>query len=176
MAEKYMFFNSAEGDVREYSEADMADCLSGLAANGVLEGLRVSRDDTKVYLSPGKAVINGYVYCSDETLELMPEITSVIRCDRLVLRLDYQNRRIYPAIKTGASVLVPELTQNSEIFEIPLAVLLIATNTSKAESVTSDALYSHDYSHLHSKPILYGTAAPASNIGNDGDIYIQYEE
>lgn len=176
MAEKSMFFNSTEDDIREYSAADMADCLSGICPNGVLEGLKVERNNSnQVIVSAGKAIINGYIFCMDEEKNFdIPVSVDAKRLDRVILQLDVSERKISVIYRTGTSSDAPELTQNSEIYEISLAVMGIAAGTAVATYLSTEAIYSRDYGNLQNKPVRYGTAAPHSSVGNNGDIYIQY--
>ncbi len=169
MSEKSMFFNSTDGDVREYSAADFADCLSGIAPNGVLEGLSVTAANSKVNISAGKAIINGYIYVLDSTLVITPDSGSSQRFDRVVLKLYLPNRNISAICKTGTST-APALEEN----EISLAVVTVQINGA-VTGVTDTRAYSRDYSNLQNKPIHYGTGTPNNSLGNDGDIYVQYE-
>ena len=161
MSEKSVFFDSADGDVREYSSADMAAVLSGIAKNGVLDGLEVTvpSDSSGAVISAGKAIINGYVYILDESKTLAAD-AGEYRRDRIVLRLDTENKEIVTAFKPKDS----DNTAN----EISLAVVQVQTGGS-VTNVTDLRRFS-----FHN-PILYGTSAPRSTRGIDGDIYIQYE-
>lgn len=175
MAEKSMFFNSVEGDERAYSQADMAAVFSGIALNGVLEGLDVTIVSGGISLSIGKAIINGYVYHLDEALELTVEVRSVRRYDRIVLRLNLSERSIRAAVLTGSGMTMPELTQNNIIYEISIAGIIVEANAAQVTHIEYDRIYSNSYGNLQDKPILYGTSEPSSVYGNDGDIYIQYD-
>ena len=169
MSEKSMFFNSTDGDVREYSAADFADCLSGITPNGVLEGLEVTAANSKVNILAGKAIINGYVYILDETKIITPNLGNSKRFDRVVLKLDLTNRNISAICKTGTTV-APALEEN----EISLAIVPVQINGA-VTGVTDDRTYSNSYANLQNKPIYYGTDTPKNTLGNDGDIYVQYE-
>ena len=169
MSEKSMFFNSIDGDVREYSASDFADCLSGICPDGVLEGLEVTAANSKVNISAGKATINGYVYVLDETKVITPNSGNAQRFDRVVLKLDLTNRNISAICKTGTST-APVLEEN----ELSLAIVTVQTNGA-VTGVTDARIYSRDYSNLQNKPIHYGTGTPSNSLGNDGDIYVQYE-
>lgn len=169
MSEKSMFFNSTDGDVREYSASDFADCLSGICPNGVLEGLAVSATNSQVNILTGKAIINGYVYVLDETKVITPNSGNAQRFDRVVLKLDLTNRNISAICKTGTST-APTLEEN----ELSLAIVTVQTNGA-VTGVKDTRIYSRDYSNLQNKPIHYGTGTPSNSLGNDGDIYVQYE-
>lgn len=169
MSEKSMFFNSTDGDVREYSASDFADCLSGICPNGVLEGLAVSPTNSQVNISAGKAIINGYIYVLDETKIITPNSGNAQRFDRVVLKLDLTNRNISAICKTGTTV-APVLEEN----EISLAIVTVQTSGA-VTGVTDDRTYSNSYANLQNKPINYGTGIPRNSLGNDGDIYVQYE-
>lgn len=175
MAEKSMFFHSMEDDIREYSASDMADCLSGICPNGVLEGLEVTQRSGMMVVSAGKAIINGYIFCMDTEKTFNIPVSDTQRLDRIILQLDLSERKISIVYKTGTSSVAPALTQNSEIYEIALSVMRVPANAAVATSNTREAIYARDYKNLQNKPIYYGTGTPSNVNGNDGDIYIQYE-
>jgi hypothetical protein len=160
MSEKSVFFDSADGDVREYSSADMAAVLSGIAKNGVLDGLEVTAAGSSgAVISAGKAIINGYVYILDESKTLAADAGEG-RKDKIVLRLDTENKEIVTAFKSDDS----DNTDN----EISLAVVQVQTGGIVTNVTDLRTFPFHN-------PILYGTSAPRSTRGIDGDIYIQYE-
>ena len=171
MSEKSMFFNSVDGDTREYSAADFADCLSGICPNRVLEGLAVSPTNSQVNISAGKAIINGYIYVLDETKIITPSASSgnSVRYGRVVLQLDLSSRSISAAVKTNVGS-APALEEN----EISLAIVPVQVNGA-VTGVTDDRTFSNSYSVLKNKPIHYGTGTPSNSLGNNGDIYVQYE-
>lgn len=169
MSEKSMFFNSIDGDVREYSAADFADCLSGICPDGVLEGLEVTPTNSKVNISAGKAVIKGYIYVLDDIKVITASSGNAKRFDRVVLKLDLANRNISAVVRTGTNI-PPALGEN----EISLAVVTVQTNGA-VTGVEDTREYSRDYKNLYNKPIYCGTSAPRKSLGNDGDIYVQYE-
>lgn len=72
-------------------------------------------------------------------------------------------------MKTGSNI-PPELNEN----EISLAIVTVQTNGA-VTGVTDTRTYSRDYSNLQNKPIYFGTGTPNNSLGNNGDIYVQYE-
>lgn len=182
MSETSMFFNSEDGDIREYSAAHISELLSGICKTGVLEGLEaskvwVSSDENALKVTAGKAMINGYFYSLDEDITFNIPFGEAVRYDRIVLRLDRSSRSIKIEYKKGDdnSNAPPELVQNSEVYEISVANMLISGETAYIISVYPDAEYSKDYHELKNKPILYGTTAPVNSQGSNGDIYILYK-
>lgn len=177
MSEKYMFFDSKDEDIREYSSENMAELLSGICPNGVLSGLVVSGAGEKaVTVSAGKAVINGYVYVLTEAAKFPVVVLGFARKDRIVIRLDMVNRVMSLEYLTGTSTTPPSLTQNDEIYEIPIVRISIQANSTAVQAIASEKSYSNDYHNLYNKPIYSGTDEPSGSLGKNGDIYIQYEE
>ncbi|MBQ8133274.1 MAG: hypothetical protein IJ192_02515 [Clostridia bacterium] len=177
MSEKYMFFNSTDDDEREYSAADMADVLSGVCPDGVIEGLTIDKTSYSViFLSPGKAIINGYFYCltADKPIEVIRSETNIV-LGRLILRLDTVERKITAEVKlSDSSTEFPVLTQNTDIWEFLLADITFKPGYSP--TISYNTIFARDYNNLINKPIYSGTEKPYTRLGNDGDIYIQYEE
>lgn len=172
MAKQFFgFFDSVEGDVRQYDAAEMAQILSAAVQNGVSShcggGLQVqaagSGMDTIV--TWGGAVINGYVYVlgddgSGEYRLSHPVSGSADRIDRVVLRLDMNQRRILLDVLCGVPAAVPSapaLTRTSQVWELSLAQVRIRAT---AVSVEDD-----DITDERSDEAVCGYAVPASLSG-----------
>ncbi|MBQ8647709.1 MAG: hypothetical protein IJ484_06165, partial [Oscillospiraceae bacterium] len=137
--EFYGYFDSTEGDIRQYDAAELAQLLSAALQNGVSShnggGLKVSADgssmETKV--SCGGAVIGGYVFVlSDDgggERTFTHQVSgSADRIDRVVVRLDLNSRSISLALLEGvpgASPKAPALTRTSQVWELSLAQVRI---------------------------------------------------
>ena len=137
--EFYGYFDSTEGDIRQYDAAELAQLLSAALQNGVSShnggGLKVSADgssmETKV--SCGGAVIGGYVFVlSDDGGEeraFTHQVSgSADRIDRVVVRLDLNSRSISLVLLEGvpgASPKAPALTRTSQVWELSLAQVRI---------------------------------------------------
>lgn len=132
--EKSSFFNAEiVGDSydRVYLAEDYANYFNSFIGNGVFPnpstGLQViSNDDMTVTLKSGKAWINGYMYENTDNYLLNVDIADGVlnRIDRVVLRLDFINREIKSYVKKGifaSSPIAPEITRDSNMYEIALA-------------------------------------------------------
>lgn len=174
MSKKYMFFNSTDDDERKYSAADMADMLSGVCPNGVIEGLEVIGVST---ISPGKAMINGYFYSNSENENYGGASYAVGKSDYFVLRLNKSAKNIAVARYTAItdSEFAPE--QTDSIWEIALGKVTYYSSGSAVRSIVTDLrTFTRDYRNLVNRPIRSGTYEPSTSLGNDGDIYIKYQE
>lgn len=136
MAEWSGFFNSEDGDVREYG----AEVFAEYFANFIKDGVYV-KDNTlslpvtagsglSVNIGVGSAWIKGYTYKNDNLLNksISPPDAILNRIDRVVLRFDEVNRRITSEIKTGifgSSPNPPSLTNTSTIKELSLAKVIV---------------------------------------------------
>ncbi|GAB6891093.1 hypothetical protein [Geobacillus stearothermophilus] len=144
MAEISKFFNSAPGDPRTYQASDFADYFGSVLSTGLLHtdnipALEVKCDgnDLRTYVTPGKAIIQGYLYENTSDLYLdhaLPEPT-LDRIDRIVLRLDKRNQSRYIKlfVKQGTpseNPVPPELQRDDFIYELSLAQIRVRANTS----------------------------------------------
>ncbi len=135
--EFYGFFDSIASDVRQYDAAGLAQLLAAAVQNGVSShsggGLQVTAagDSMQTTVSPGGAVIGGYVYVlSDDgdeakTFTHSPSGTAD-RIDRIVARLDLNTdqRSITLEVLEGtpaASPVPPALTRTPQVWELSLA-------------------------------------------------------
>lgn len=143
MAERYGFFNSAQGDVRQYSAEEFSELFncffsSGISNNGNGAGLKVnSGAGMNVSIDTGYAVIKGYYYKNDTALSLTidPADSVLNRIDRVVLSLDLISRTIKSKVKKGtssSSPVAPNITRDSSVYELSLAQIKV---NAKATSV-----------------------------------------
>ena len=140
MAEHFRFFNSAEGDEREYLAAEFAEYFSRFLSDGLYTengkaGLKVTPGDgLQVQVATGYAFIRGYMYHNDASLsfDIDPADSILDRIDRVVLRFDEVSREIRLAVKTGSfssTPVAPGLEETSTTKELGLAKVLIRKNT-----------------------------------------------
>lgn len=148
MGEHYRFFDSIDGeDEREYTADEFAEYFRQFIRNGIFSGgenLKVETDeqDMKIYIKPGYAWIEGYLYKIDtEPLVMEHKIAdpSLNRIDRVVIRLDktLENRYVKAFVLEGIPAENPqplELTRGNNIYEISLAQVEIIAGKSFIES------------------------------------------
>lgn len=140
MAQTYFPFDAGSGgSVTEAQWGQMAQFwLSTGIIKGQLNQLNPFADSTgmQVKVDTGMAWIQGYFYKNDTTIVTLPIATaptSNSRIDRIILRVDWTLNTIALAILQGtsaASPTPPALTQNTAIWEISLAQVLVGTNVS----------------------------------------------
>lgn len=138
MAEKSYFFNDVNDD-RVYLAEDFAMFFSTLIANGVfpnpstnLQVLVNEEIPMDITIKPGKAWINGYLYWNPDNLvkNLEPAYTNP-RIDRVVIRWVSNSREIKAYVLTGipgAVPVAPELTRNSDVWELAIADIWVGAN------------------------------------------------
>lgn len=134
MAEKSSFFNSIGRD-RTYKAEDWAAYFATFLSNGVFPNpanqLQVlSGTGMTVTLQTGAAFINGYRYKNDSELALtLPVAPAALnRLDRVIVRWDRTERRMYAAILQGAEATNPTgaaLTRDADFWELCLAEILV---------------------------------------------------
>lgn len=153
MAEHFRFFNSAEGDVREYLASEFAEYFSRFLTNGLYTengqaGLKVTPGEgLQVQVAPGYAFIRGYMYHNDAALAfaLGPADSMLERIDRVVLRFDEVAREIRLAIKPGAfssSPVAPALEETATVKELGLARVYVGKGVTSltTQKITDERL------------------------------------
>ena len=149
MAEHYRFFNSAEGDEREYTAAQFAEYFSRFLSDGLYTedgeaGLKVTAGNgLSVDIAPGYAYVRGYMYHNDAEINktLEPADSILDRIDRIVLRFDEVNRIIKVAVLTGnfsSTPVPPEITVTDTVKELTLAQVRINAGATSVSSITDE--------------------------------------
>lgn len=135
MAEKYMFFDSIDGeDERTYTADEFAEFFRQVISTGILNGgtnLQVTCSGTNmdILILLGYAWVEGYLYKIDtEPLVLTLDAADPIedRIDRVVIRLDkrLESRYVKIFILKGTpaiSPVAPTITRDENIYELSLA-------------------------------------------------------
>lgn len=154
--ERYRFFDSIEGeDERYYTADEFAEYFRQFIRNGIFSGgenlkVKAAEQDMKVFIKPGYAWIEGYLYkIAGEDLILEHNIAdpSLNRIDRVVIRLDktLENRYVKAFILKGIPGAIPEapeLTRDNNTYEISLAQVEIIAGKSfiEAHQITDERL------------------------------------
>lgn len=141
MKEFYGYFNSSEGDQREYIDAELAEVFKAGFTDGVEDedALTVSPIPSKmqVKISAGRAIVQGYVYSmqddggSVKVLDISPS-GSAPRVDRIVLRLNLNDRSVRLAVVDGVPASDPKGTapqRQGNIYELVLASIRVEPGT-----------------------------------------------
>ena len=132
--EKSSFFNSVSGD-RKYKAEEWAEYFASFIANGVFPnpstGLQVLADSgMAITIKTGKAWINGYFYYNTGDLSIALDTADGVlnRIDRVVVRLDLQEREISVSVKKGtysATPTAPELQRDADAYELAIGDVLV---------------------------------------------------
>lgn len=139
MAERYSFFNSTEGDIREYQASEFAKYFSRFLSDGVytengLMGLKVDVvSGLNIKVNPGFAYVRGYLYENDADINFtLDNADNVLdRIDRVVLKLDIVNRVMNIKLKKGtmgSNPSPPILVDDASIKELSIAQIRINKN------------------------------------------------
>lgn len=153
MIEKYGLFDSTDGDVREYSEADFALLVKALRGDGVRganDALKVkaAASGLGVTVEPGMATVQGRYYALEDDgsgakrLEMTAASVSP-RIDRVVLTLNYLERAVKLEVLRGveaASPTPPALVRNAERYMLSLAQVRVPVGAAVilADNVTDE--------------------------------------
>lgn len=172
---RYGFFNSEitgtdENDNPIFDRAEQADFFakyfSSFVHDGVLPGsFDISTSGSVATLSPGVVFIQGYFgwETNNTTINLQSGAQTIIA------KLNLANRTI--AITTKTAGLNP--TRSGDIYELYLYDVNYSGGTATVTDYRTDSDKCGRMGAFN--PTIYsGTAAPASSLGEDGDIYIQY--
>lgn len=146
MAEKYLFFNSTQGDMREYQANDIADYWNSFLSTGLISDngepqLKVVAEGTNriIEIQKGRALIDGHLYLNDSTKLKIEEPDALYdRIDRVVIRYDntIKNRFIKAFVlkgETSENPVPPQLTRGGEIYELSLAQIRVVGGKSFIE-------------------------------------------
>ncbi|ODV57267.1 glycine-rich domain-containing protein [Lysinibacillus fusiformis] len=133
---KFGMFNSINGD-RRYKAEDFAQYFATFIGNGIfvkpsdcLQVMAVT-NAMKVIIRPGKAWINGFYLINDEDYNLSIAVgdSTLNRIDRIVIRLDFVQRKMSVEVKKGAlsaSPVAPTLKRDADAYELALADVYVA--------------------------------------------------
>lgn len=133
---KFGMFNSINGD-RKYKAEDFAQYFATFIGNGIFVNpsdclqIKANGDSMSVIVRPGKAWVNGYYLINDGdyNLALSAGDTTLNRIDRIVIRLDFIQRKMSVEVKKGAlsaSPVAPTLKRDADAYELALADVYIA--------------------------------------------------
>lgn len=137
MAEHFRFFNSTEGDIREYQASEFAEYFGAFIPDGVF----ISNDAITlaltngtglvVNLGTGYANIRGYFYKNDAAKSFTLDAADAIlhRIDRVVIKLDTVSRTMAAVLKKGtlgSSPTPPVLVDDANVKEIPIAQIRVS--------------------------------------------------
>lgn len=133
---RFGMFNSINGD-RKYKAEDFAQYFATFIGNGIFvkpsDCLQIfaNGDSMSVTVRAGKAWVNGYYLINDDnyTLPLSVGDTTLNRIDRIVIRLDFVQRKMSVEVKKGtlsASPVAPTLKRDADAYELALADVYIA--------------------------------------------------
>mgnify|MGYP004633832385 FL=1 len=148
--EFYGYFDSIEGDEREYDAAQFAHLLRAGMQNGVTShaggGLKVTAPGTGMTTRAGKGgcVVNGYLFVLEDDGGSVKSFThgnagAADRWDRIVVRLDTTTdaRKITLEVKEGtpgADPAPPELSRSGNVYELSLAKVKIRAGAESIEA------------------------------------------
>lgn len=147
MSEQFRFFNSSEGDVREYQASEFAEYFSKFLSDGVytengLMGLAVSTvSGLNIKVGTGYAFVRGYLYKNDADINFTLDASDGVldRIDRVAVKLDVVNRKMNIIKKKGtmgSSPTPPALVDDASVKEIPIAQIRI--NKNATTGITTD--------------------------------------
>ncbi|WP_236883764.1 hypothetical protein [Clostridium botulinum] len=128
--EKSFVFNSVNGD-RRYKAEDFREYFASFISNGVFpnpsNNLQViANNDMTITIKAGKGWINGAIYINTDDYILNIDVADGVlnRIDKVVLRMDTAERKIYSYVKKGqfaSSPTAPTLQRDADAYEIALA-------------------------------------------------------
>ena len=175
MAQQSRFFGSSGGDTRQYNQLEFAEVMERFISNGVFAdaGNRLAVTEQTpalmgVKVDIGKAYIQGYYYSNTSALNVTLSASDITnpRIDLIILRLDVlATRLITVQVLTGTPApapVVPTLTQNSSIYEIALAQVLVPANSTSV--VNANITSSSPASAIARNFDQYGIASASKNI------------
>lgn len=131
------FFDSEEGDVREYGETEFNRYFDNIYRSGVSIDdsgsmtLKVTGGTGAVSVAPGFAIVLGYYFYNPTARSLTVSApASNSRIDRVVVRLDKAAKTVSLAVRAGtaaASPSAPALQRSGDIYELSLAQVRVTS-------------------------------------------------
>lgn len=150
----YGFFNSINGD-RTYDADALSNFFLHLIPNGILKDsaqapLMVAPvTGMNLSINAGYAFINAKYFHNDflTTISLPASDSTLDRIDRVVLRLDRDERKILLAVHAGepsGTPTAPDLTRTATVYELSLATVTVSAGATEITSgdITDDRLSS----------------------------------
>ena len=164
---------------RAYLSADFADYFKKFIANGVYNGYKNSlqvfslNENMVLTIKSGAACIEGRGYEQDEdvTIQIEAANANFARYDLIVCQLDYLNRLIKVAAKTGAptsSPVKPTVQRDSDIYEIALAEVYVPSGATKITQA--------NITDKRSDSSVCGWVHGVIDQVDTSDLYAQYED
>jgi len=144
-------FSTGDTDTYQYTSAEFASLIEGLAGNGVSANVgdefATTNSGLELTIGNGTCFIKGRFAYNDssEVISLDAESASLQRVDRLVLELDTVNRKIgFNVVKGTAagSAVAPDLTQGALTYQIPLYRALITNGSTVTLTDERELTYS----------------------------------
>lgn len=139
MAEMAYFFDAVLVDGvydRAYASKDFANFFADLVKNGILltssTNLQViASSGMTVLLNPGVAFLKGQRYCNDvaKPINVPTADGSLDRIDRIVVRLNYPERKISTELIAGipsSNPQSPSLTRTEDIYDLCIAEIKVS--------------------------------------------------
>lgn len=127
-------FNSINGD-RKYNAKDWARYFETFIGNGIFPNpstnLQVlANNDMSITVKKGAGWIFGHIYVTDLDKPLNIDVADPLldRIDRIVLALDYNERKVELRVKKGepkTGATAPPLKRDSDIYELGLAEIRV---------------------------------------------------
>lgn len=164
MAEYYSFFDSTEGDIREYTSSQFAEYFSRFLTDGVytqngLMGLKSTISGFNLKVSSGFAYVRGYMYKNDADINFTLDSADNVldRIDRIVLKLDIVNRVMNIKLKKGtmgSNPSPPTLVDDTSVKELPIAQIRINKNTTTG-IITDERLPVHSLIEIPYEDMLH---------------------
>ena len=131
------FFDSEEGDVREYGELEFNRYFDAIYRSGVSVDssgamtLKVTGGTGAVSVAVGFAIVQGYYFYNPTAQSLTVSApASNSRIDRVVVRLDKAAKTVALAVRAGtaaASPSAPALQRSGDIYELSLAQVRVTS-------------------------------------------------
>lgn len=136
-------FEAGDSDTYQYSATEFNQIIKAITSDGVvkdhLDEMAVSLDGLNVTVGTGAAFIQGRLAGITSAKALTVSSTGSAHKDRVILKLDVENRVITVEVKQGTST-PPALTQTALVYEISLAQVSVPA-TGVETSLTDERIY-----------------------------------
>lgn len=175
-------FTSVGGD-RQYSSSEWRDYFKALVEGGVVGGVGNELEvkpqtipNKTIFIDTGSILIEGAMRTIETTVDLSfsDNTSGSARIDRVVARINYNDRKIEFVVKEGTTV-APTLTRDSSFYELSLAQVYLANgySTITATEITDERQDEAvcGYFRYRAKPAWY----PGGDIPIDAWMYVAFK-
>lgn len=174
MGTQQSFIFDSQNNDRLIDSSDLATLFHRLSTDGIVNDsdleLEVRQRLTpsfSIRVMQGSAFVRGRFFRLFDNPQILAVDTSVNRIDRIVVRMDMDERKVSLAVKQGTSSAPPSLTRNSTIWELSLAQINVIQNQNIVSGQITDERFDSSLCGISTHP-SFGSEGAGGFLSLDG--------